>query len=127
MSSGGDIGDFGTEDDGHDPSLGPDVSERRSSGYCLPFIACFSILWCVLPQAYVRQYLEEHENQVALWNQMTSFRREYMEMRSEVESVLTGLSMELSTVAREASCQFVLLLSQMGCSSCSTGVSGLLR
>ena len=83
----------------------------------------FSLLFFLLPlKAYVKQYLAEHEDQVALWNQMRSFRAEYMEMRSNVESVLTGLSMDLSTVARDASCQFVLLLSQMGCQSCSTGV-----
>jgi hypothetical protein len=54
---------------------------------------------------------------------MTSFRREYMDMRAQVESILTRLHMDFSNMTRDASCNFVLLLSQMGCPSCSTGVS----
>lgn len=93
-----------------------------TNAQCSIFNPALSFFFLLLLKAYVKQYLAEHEYQVALWNQMRSFRAEYMEMRSQVESVLTGLSMDLSTVAREASCQFVLLLSQMGCQSCSTGV-----
>ena len=68
------------------------------------------------------EFLAEHESQVVLWEQMTSFRREYVEMRSHVESLLAHLHMDFTSVAREASCNFVLLLSQMGCPSCTTGV-----
>lgn len=73
-------------------------------------------------QVYVKQYLAEHESQVVLWEQMTTFRREFIEMRSQVESILTRLHMDFSNMTREASCNFVLLLSQMGCPSCSSGV-----
>jgi hypothetical protein len=44
-------------------------------------------------------------------------------MRAQVESILTRLHMDFSNMTRDASCNFVLLLSQMGCPSCSTGVS----
>ena len=53
---------------------------------------------------------------------MIAFRQEYQEMQSDVDSILTRLRMEFSNMTREASCNFVLLLSQMGCPSCSTGV-----
>ena len=66
--------------------------------------------------------LADHENQTALWKQMLKFRHEYGEMRSEVESALANLHMDFTSIAREASCNFVLLLSQMGCPSCTTGV-----
>ena len=70
----------------------------------------------------LKDLLAEHEDQVVLWNLMTSHRREYMDMRSDVENQMTRLHMEFSTMAREASCNFALLLSQMGCPLCSTGV-----
>jgi len=69
-----------------------------------------------------KDFFAENDNQLVLLNQMISFRQEYMEMRSEVENKLTRLHMDCSTMAREASCSFALLLSQMGCPSCSTGV-----
>lgn len=47
-------------------------------------------------------------------------------MRAQVESILTRLHMDFSNMTRDASCNFVLLLSQMGCPSCSTGVSNQL-
>ncbi|XP_046437712.1 paramyosin-like isoform X1 [Daphnia pulex] len=75
----------------------------------------------LVQDTYVKQYLAEHESQVVLWEQMTSFRREYMDMRAQVESILTRLHMDFSNMTRDASCNFVLLLSQMGCPSCSTG------
>lgn len=66
--------------------------------------------------------LSEHDNQVVLSNQMILFRQEYNEMRSEVDNLLTKLQMDCSAMTREASCSFTLLLSQMSCPSCSTGV-----
>ena len=64
----------------------------------------------------------EHDNQVVLSNQMILFRQEYMDMRSEVENQLSRLQLDCSAMTREASCSFALLLSQMGCPSCSSGV-----
>lgn len=63
----------------------------------------------------------EHDNQVVLSNQMILFRQEYMDMRSEVENQLSRLQLDCSAMTREASCSFALLLSQMGCPSCSSG------